>query len=204
MPELPEVEVFRQYMNSTSLHKKISNVEVKSKTILGKVSPHSLRTRLKDHQFISTSGYGKYLFAKNDNEDFLVIHFGMTGFLNYYKNSEEASKHIRLLIKFNNGYNLVFDDVRKLGRVYLVDNYKQFIKKKKLGIDPIREKINFSSFKKIVNGKKGSIKSVLMNQQILAGIGNIYSDEILFQAKINPKSAFDKLKKKNLMRFSKR
>jgi len=204
MPELPEVEVFRQYMNSTSLHKKISNVEVKSKTILGKVSLHSLRTRLKDHQFISTTGYGKYLFAKTDNEDFLVIHFGMTGFLKYYKNSDEATKHIRLLIKFNNGYNLVFDDVRKLGRVYLVDNYKQFIKKKKLGIDPIRGKINFSAFKKIINGRKGSVKSVLMNQQIFAGIGNIYSDEILFQAKINPKSAFDKLKKKNLMRFSKR
>ncbi len=198
MPELPEVEVFRKYFNSTSLYKKISNVEVKSKTILGKISPRSLQTRLKSHQFISTAGYGKYLFAKTDNENFLVIHFGMTGFLNYYKNTEEATKYIRVLISFKNGYHLAFDDARKLGRIYLADDYKQFIKKKKLGVDPIREKINYSTFKEIIYGRKGSAKSVLMNQQIFAGIGNIYSDEILFHSNINPNSSFNKLKEKEL------
>jgi formamidopyrimidine-DNA glycosylase len=198
MPELPDVESFRRYMNSTSLHKKIFNVEVKSKTILRKVSPRSIQTKLKNHQFISTLGYGKYLFAKTDNEDFLVMHFGMTGFLNYYKKPEEATKYISLLINFKNGYHLAFDDGRKLGHVYLAEDFNRFIKKKKLGVDPIREKINYPSFKEIVNGRKGSVKSVLMNQKILAGIGNIYSDEILFHAKINPKSAFNKLKEKNL------
>jgi len=204
MPELPDVETFRRYMNSTSLNKKISGVEVKSKTVLGKTPPRLLQTRLKNNQFISTQGYGKYLFAKTDNEDFLVIHFGMTGYLHYYKNRDDATKFIRFQINFSNGYHLAFDDARKLGRIYLTDDYKQFVKKKRLGIDPIREKINYSSFKKIINGKKGSIKSVLMNQQILAGIGNIYSDEILFQAKIHPNSVINKLKEKDIKEIFKK
>jgi len=199
MPELPEVESFRRYMNSTSLHKKISGIKVKSGTILGKnTSVQLLQKKLKNRQLISTSGYGKYLFAKTDNDNFIVMHFGMTGYLNYYKNSDEATRFERAIINFKNKYHLAFDDGRKLGRIYFTEDDKDFIKRKRLGVDPIREKINFNSFKEILNKKKSSVKSVLMNQQILAGIGNIYSDEILFQAKIHPKSALDKLKEKDL------
>jgi formamidopyrimidine-DNA glycosylase len=198
MPELPDVESFRRYMDSTSLHKKIKNVEVKSKTVLAGISPRALQTRLKGEKFKSTFGHGKYLFAETSRNDFLVMHFGMTGFLNYYKNSEEASRHIRMLINFTNGYHLGYDCRRKLGRIDLVDDYKEFLKKKKLGVDPVKEKISFSSFREITNGRKGSVKTVLMNQEILAGIGNIYSDEILFHAKIHPNSSFEKLKEKDL------
>lgn len=198
MPELPDVESFRRYFDSTSINKKISGVEVKSRSVLSGITPQALQKSLKDQKFKSTSGYGKYLFAETVNGKFLVMHFGMTGYLNYYKNPDEATNYIRFQINFNNGYHLAYDDGRKLGRVYLTDDYKRFLKKKKLGVDPVREKINYSLFKQIINGRKGSVKTVLMNQKVFAGIGNIYSDEILFHAKIHPNSSFNKFKEKHL------
>ena len=198
MPELPEVESFRRYMNSNSLHKKIDSVKVKSKTVLGKnIFNQLLQKKLKNQRFISTSGYGKYLFAKTNNNNFLVMHFGMTGYLNYYKDPEEATRFERVIINFKNGYRLAYDDGRKLGRIYITEDDKKFIKKKRLGVDPIRDRISYKSFKEILDGRKGSVKTVLMNQQVLAGIGNIYSDEILFQAKIHPKSDLDKFNEKD-------
>ncbi len=204
MPELPEVESFKKYLDSTSLHKKIKDVDVKSKTILANVTSRSLQIRLKNQKLKSTFRHGKYLFAETSKGEYLIFHFGMTGFLKYYKNPEEASKHIRMQINFSNGYHLGYDCARKLGRIDLVDDYQKFIEHKKLGVDPIREKINLGLFKEIIKGKKGSAKSLLMNQKIFAGIGNIYSDEILFQAKIHPNSDLKKLSENDIKEIYKR
>lgn len=127
-----------------------------------------------------------------------MLHFGMTGFLKYFKNAEEAPGHIRLLIDFENGFHLAYDCRRKLGLIDLTDDYEQFIKQKELGIDPLRENLDFALFKRIIQDKKGSVKSCLMDQQLIAGIGNSYSDEILFQSKIHPKSSINKLNETQL------
>ncbi|RPI68566.1 MAG: Fpg/Nei family DNA glycosylase [Ignavibacteriales bacterium] len=198
MPELPEVESFRLYMDSTSLNKTITGVEVQSSSVLAGVTKNALQKKLKGKKFLSTSGYGKYLFAETNNNEFLVMHFGMTGFLNYYKKRDEGGKYIRMQVNFKNGYHLAFDDRRKLGHIYFTDDLKKFIKKKRLGVDPVRENIGYSDFKKYLTGRRGTVKSVFMNQEIFAGIGNIYSDEILFHSKINPNTSFEKLKEKDL------
>ena len=83
MPELPDVETFMLYFNRTSLHKKIVNADVKSIDMPGKVSSRSLRQRLKNQKFDETKRHGKYLFAKLSNGYWLILHFGMSGFLNY-------------------------------------------------------------------------------------------------------------------------
>ena len=85
-----------------------------------------------------------------------------------------------------------------LGKVDLIDDIGEYIKKKKLGIDPLEDKLNLKDFYKLFNNRSGSIKSALMNQNILAGIGNIYSDEILFQAGIHPAANIKKLKESDL------
>ncbi|MFO7890460.1 MAG: DNA-formamidopyrimidine glycosylase family protein [bacterium] len=198
MPELPDVEIFKKYFDSTSLHQKIKNVDIKEIAMLGEVSPRSLQVRLKEQQFISTLRQGKYLFAKTDDEKWLVLHFGMTGFLKYFKNPDESPEHIRLLIDFDNKYHLAYDCQRKLGLIDLINDVHTFIRKKELGIDPYREKFDFEQFKKIVKGKRSTVKSVLMDQSLLAGIGNIYSDEISFQAKIHPGSRMKKLSDRDL------
>jgi formamidopyrimidine-DNA glycosylase len=126
------------------------------------------------------------------------MHFGMTGFLKYFKNSDEAPGHIRILINFNNGYHLAYNCTRMLGKVDIIDNVETYIEKKKLGIDPIEGKLKPKDFYRLFKNRSGSIKSVLMNQNVIAGIGNIYSDEILFQSGIHPFKNVKKLKENDL------
>ncbi|MFZ0391247.1 MAG: DNA-formamidopyrimidine glycosylase family protein [Calditrichia bacterium] len=198
MPELPDVEVFRKYLNSTALHQKIDKVEVKEKSMLGKVSSRSLQMRLKGAQFESTLRHGKYLFAQTDQKDWLVLHFGMTGFLRYFKNPDEQPGHVRLLIHFKNEYKLAFDCRRKLGLIDLTEDADQFIMGKDLGIDPWRQELDLGKFKERLQGRSGAVKSALMNQQIFAGIGNIYSDEILYQSDVHPETPVNNLNEKQL------
>ena len=199
MPELPEVETFRKYIDSTSLHKKISSTEVKNTRILGKVSSASLKRNLNGTKLTATKRHGKNLFVELSNHKWIVMHFGMTGFLKYYKNSAEAPGHVRALINFSNGYHLAYNCTRMLGKIDLVDDISGYIEEKKLGVDPIEGKLSVKDFCKLFNNKKSvSIKSALMNQNILAGIGNIYSDEILFQAGVHPATHVNRLKENDL------
>jgi formamidopyrimidine-DNA glycosylase len=149
--------------------------------------------QLKNEKFKSTSRHAKYLFAHTDNKKTLVLHFGMTGYLSYYKNDKDKPGHTRMLIDFENGYHLAFDCLRKLGRIYLIHDMEKFIEKKKLGPDPLTGKMNLTKFRNLLEGKRGSVKTTLMNQEIISGIGNIYSDEILFNAGIHPASKTEKL-----------
>lgn len=196
IPELPDVEAFKQYMDSTSLHKTIKEVEVKSKTILENVTAQELQSKLENRKFQSTRRYGKYLFVKLDNDYWLVLHFGMTGDLKYFKDIEKEPPHDRLLIRFSNGFHLAYDSQRKLGEVNLAEDVESFIQEKELGPDALD--LDFESFKEVLKGRRGTTKYTLMNQQIIAGIGNIYSDEILFQTGIHPKTKVNKLDEEKL------
>lgn len=198
MPELPDVEVFRRYMNATSLHQKIDRVSVEDPSVLGDVPTRSLQMRLKGRELVSTMRHGKYLFAETDDDEWLVLHFGMTGFLKYYKDTEQAPEHVRMRIAFANGYHLAYDCQRKLGLIDLTKDVGSFIEDKELGSDPYREDFGYDAFRDLLKGRRGSIKSSLMNQQLIAGIGNVYSDEILFQSGIHPASQVTNLRDKQL------
>jgi formamidopyrimidine-DNA glycosylase len=191
MPELPEVEAFGKYLNKTSLNKIIENVEVKSPELLQNMDANDFKEKLEGHKFQFTKRHGKYLFTHLDNDFWLILHFGMTGNLKYFKNDDEEPLYDRILIHFDDKSHLAFDDPRKFGKINLTSKMENFIKEKKLGADALE--IDFESFKKIFKKRKGAIKSALMNQHILAGIGNIYSDEILFQARIHPKIGVNNL-----------
>jgi len=191
MPELPEVESFKIYMDKTSLNKTIESVDVKSPEILQNIDKHELKNRLEKHKFQYTKRHGKYLFAHLDNNYWMVLHFGMTGKFIYFKNADEIPLYDRILIEFEDKSFLAFDDPRKFGKISLVHKTADFIKKKRLGPDACE--IELKSFQDIIKSRKGAIKTLLMNQNILAGIGNIYSDEILFQACVHPKTPASKL-----------
>jgi formamidopyrimidine-DNA glycosylase len=195
MPELPEVEMFRRYFGRTSLQQKIKEVRLYSPEMLRGISPKKLRDELKGHEFVSTGRHGKYLFAQLDSGRDLVLHFGMTGHLKYFNDPNKSPSYVRLLIQFANGYNLAFDCLRKLGKISLADDRRKFINDKKLGPDVLADDFDFNSFLEIVSQKKGSVKSILMNQHTLAGIGNLYADEILFQSRINPSQRINELSK---------
>jgi formamidopyrimidine-DNA glycosylase len=185
MPELPDVETFRRYMDATSLHQAIEKVQVKSRKVLGSVSARKLQADLRGHEFGSTRRHGKYLLVHVDDNTWLTIHFGMTGRLKYFRDRQEEPAHARLIIRFDNGFHLAYDCQRQLGKVDLAKDAESFIQEKKLGPDALD--LNVNAFVERLGRARGSIKAALMNQKIVAGIGNVYSDEILFQAGVHPK-----------------
>lgn len=184
VPELPDVEIFKQYFDATSLHQQVTDVQTRSKALLKGTFPSELSESLKGHSFVSTDRHGKYLFAHADKALVLVLHFGMTGYLKYFKDKEKDSPHDRFMITFENGFHLACDSQRKLGEIRLTENREDFIRGQHLGPDALR--ITWPDFRDPLSGSRASIKSALINQQILAGIGNVYSDEILFQAGLHP------------------
>ncbi len=189
MPELPSVEIFKKYFDKTSLHQPIIDVNVISPEILVETSSAQMKKSLEGHEFAESTRYGKYLFGKLDNNLFLIMHFGMTGHLHY--DTKNSSKYPRLLLKFSGGNFLAFDDARKFGKLGLTRDPDEFIKKKKLGPDALE--VNFEDFMEIFRGRKGMIKPLLLNQNILAGIGNLYADEILYQSRVHPLTHADQL-----------
>ena len=191
MPELPDVEVFKQYLDATSLYKTVENVEVKSSKILGKVSEQQLRTTLTGYKFQSTIRYGIYFFVSVEDNFWLTMHFGMTDSVKYFKSMNREPSHDRLLITFANGYHLAYNCQRKLGKVDLTENVEEFLKDKDLGPDVLD--LDFETYEETLQGRRGTVKYTLMNQHILAGIGNIYSDETLFQTGIHPKTKANNL-----------
>lgn len=193
MPELPDVEVLKQYVDATSLHKRIKQVRVQSSKVLENISTQELASDLQGSSFESTGRHGKYLFLKLASGRWLALHFGMTGFLKYFKNMQKEPAHDRLLITFENGYHLAYDCQRLFGEVQIVDDIEGFLEEKQLGPDALDTEFDFAAFKEVFAGRQGMVKSTLMNQQILAGIGNVYSDEILFRAGLHPKTKVNEL-----------
>jgi formamidopyrimidine-DNA glycosylase len=199
MPELPDVETFKRYLDATSLHQRIGDVDVRSGYVLKDVSAHDLARRLKGRCFESSCRHGKHLFVRADRDLWLRLHFGMTGSLRYFKGDEKAPRHARVLFVFKKDYRLAFDDQRKFGEVGLVKDVDQFLKKRALGSDALD--IDLSQFKDILAEHRGTVKSILMNQKLIAGIGNIYADEILFRARMHPATEISSLGDKALARL---
>jgi formamidopyrimidine-DNA glycosylase len=196
MPELPDVEVFKRYLNATSLHQTIRDVEVEDRRILHRLSAQRLKRSLIGHKFQSSSRHGKYVFVQLDNAHLVYFHFGMTGGLKYFKRQEKRPEYGRVFFHFANGYRLAYISQRLLGKIGLATSMAALIEKRNLGIDALR--MTFGSFKSAVRGREGAAKSFLMNQRWIAGIGNIYADEILFQSSIHPEAKMDRLPEERL------
>jgi formamidopyrimidine-DNA glycosylase len=186
MPELPEVEMARRHLHATALHQTIKAVEVNDERILARVSAKDLEKSLTGKQFHSASRHGKRLFLKLHDSLWLTLHLGLTGRLIYLESGAEEPRHTRLLISFDNGCRLAFDDPRIFGEVGLTKSPQAFLEERKIGPDALL--LGRESFIAIMSGRKGLIKPALLNQSLLAGLGNLYADEALFQAGICPKT----------------
>ena len=194
MPELPEVAYQKKYADATILHKKIVAVETGDKKIYQ--SPKSdFEKLLVSNQFESTTRLGKYLFLKLKKNGVLVMHFGMTGKLDFYQH-DETPKYTKLKLIFEDDSKLAFTCPRKFAKLYLAESVEAFQESHNLGVDALA--ISEKQFLDICDGRSGTIKGLLMNQSLIAGIGNMYADEVLFQTKIHPKSKVNNLSQKQL------
>jgi len=192
MPELPEVEGFRKYLEATSLKKKITAIShTDHKTIRGDVSV--FEEMVAGQSFVKTKRIGKYLFLKlSGKSGWVVVHCGMTGSFEQFKELDLLPKHTRILFHFEDGFHLAFNDPRKFGKVEWTPDVEQFRKAKKLGTDMLE--LDQEGFIKILLRKKGMIKPLLMNQSYFPGIGNWIADDALFQAQIHPETLCQDLK----------
>ncbi|MHA1104491.1 MAG: Fpg/Nei family DNA glycosylase [Promethearchaeota archaeon] len=194
MPELSEVETYKKYMDKTSLKLMIKDVQIRDTRIL-KIPEELFVKALKNKKFEGTIRHGKYLLIKLENQ-FLIMHFGMTGNLEYFEKAIDEPKYTKVLFKFTNGHFLSYISKRLFGHLDLTTSVEDFIAKKKLGPDAY--KMSCDEFKKTLVKRTAIMKSALLNQSIFAGIGNIYSDEILFQSKLNPKKKINTLDENEL------
>ncbi|MFW5914560.1 MAG: Fpg/Nei family DNA glycosylase [Thermoplasmatota archaeon] len=195
MPELPEVESFRRYISNTCLHKTIDGVRVSDDRILGDLQEVELRSALLERRFDKARRHGKYLGLLT-GERALVLHFGMSGFPRYYKRG--SPHHARLILDFRSGYHLALSCQRLFCRLHLADSLEAFVQAKGLGVDALSGSLGQGKFMEIMSSHRGKLKPALMDQSLVAGIGNIYSDEILFQARLPPTVRLEDLDRDDL------
>jgi formamidopyrimidine-DNA glycosylase len=184
MPELPEVESFKKYIDKTSIGKQIELINLVAPKMLINTTEKKLKSTLVGNVFKGTFRHGKFLFIELKKGGNLLLHFGLTGDLAFIKPGEEPPQKFVLRFHFHDDSDLFFTDTRKMGKIALVDDIKSFIAERGYGKDALT--ITKQEFIESLKKKKIAIKTVLMDQKILAGVGNEFSDEILFQAKIHP------------------
>jgi len=192
MPELPDVEKFKRYLDATSLGRRIAEVAVTDRRLLDGISPRRLADRLEGRWFAETRRHGKWLLVRlepEDRDDWLALHFGMTGTLFHEKDAGEPPEYTRVLVRFTGGRRLAVVSMRMLGRVDLARSPERFVRRRDLGPDALRA--DWPTFRERLGGRRGMVKTTLMNQSVLAGIGNISADEIAFHARLHPRARLD-------------
>lgn len=193
MPELPEVETYRRYFAKHALHQRIARVDVRDERILGEVRKEAFARKLRGREFTGARRHGKHLFA-DAGGTWLHLHFGITGDLAYYRDRAKEPRFARVVFEFDNGAHLAFEDMRLFGLVDLIASPDELIGRKRLGADPLEPSFTFKKFAALLERRRGAMKSLLMSQEIVAGLGNLYVDETLYQTGIHPRRGVDKLK----------
>jgi len=196
MPELPEVETIVQGLKAPLCNRKINNVFVRDERIVG--YPDDLKyfkSKLEGYDISSLGRRGKYIIIEISSNKLLIIHLRMTGQLLIKDRGEEIAKHTHIILQLDNKTDLRFNNVRKFGRMYLIDpeNPEQAGGFANLGPEPLTAEFTAKKLKEIIEGRSTSIKNILLNQQLIAGIGNIYCDEALFRSGVRPDRPADKL-----------
>ena len=192
MPELPEVETIRKDLEKEIVGKKIIRVEIfQKKSIKNRLN--KFKKELKNNFITSVQRKGKLLiFELKKTKKHLLVHLRMTGQLIYNK-KEKKNEHTGALIYFKDGSILHFNDIRRFGYMKVVDQKEKNKIIDNLGIDLLDKKFTFGKFKNLLKNRNGMLKAMLLNQKMIAGIGNIYADEICFLAKLNPSRKIDSL-----------
>ena len=199
MPELPEVNTVMKDFRKTALHLKIVKVIVHDQKIIRNAGGEEFIEKLSGQNFVDTFRQGKYFFAAMDNGLEVLFHLGMTGDLVYYFDPADQPRYERFNIQFENGMILGYDDLRKFSNIRILEDRVRYIESIQLGPDALT--ITHQNFVQAFKDKSSSVKSVMMDQQLMAGIGNLYADEICYQARIHPASIAGLLKSKHLKKL---
>jgi len=184
MPELPENEAQRQTLERECLNRTIEQAELGDNISYIELPGSNELGRLKGRQFTETRRHGKNVFAGSKSGPWITVHLGMTGWLIPFDSPDDPPDHTKFLVTFEGDRRLAFRCPRKLGHVRVIDDPDAYIEEQGFGPDALD--IAKDAFCAAIGGTRSAIKSALMSQTKLAGIGNLWSDEILFHIGIGP------------------
>ena len=214
MPELPEVEVLRRQLEKEYVGKRVRTVDVKTRQYVkeaktgGKrvtkrnITPKEFEKQLIGGKVKGVHRKGKYLAFELDNKTHLVFHLGMSGHIVKATARRAADKHTHVVLHFTQGGEIRFFDARRFGECYVAEAEVYAEAMSDIGIDPINEQLPWQLFGEMVSQRRAKMKSLLMDQEFIAGLGNIYSDEVLFQAGLPWDRSSDSLTSNEVRRLS--
>jgi len=211
MPELPEVETIRRDLIKRVIGKKIKKVTIKKSRLVKNPNNYFIRT-LVDNKIVKIDRVGKLIIFVLKNNLYLLTHLKMTGQLIYINDKNKTvgghsftsdkmdypNQYTYIMIGFADSSNLYFNDIRTFGYMQIVDNKDLQLIKERFGIEPLTKDFTITNWEKLFKNRKTTIKALLLNQQLIAGIGNIYADEICFAAKVRPMRTVNKLTKQEV------
>ena len=186
MPELPDVEVFRRRLDDAAASRRITDAKVKDARLLDGISAPELERRLVGRRILSTQRHGKHLIAMLEDGMAFILHFGMTGAIESSAEGVAPPRYEVLHMRLGRDRWASVTSRRKLGHIWLTGDVATFLKDHSQGPDALAKTLNAKAFTTALGGKRSTLKSALMDQARIAGIGNIYADEILFQACLHP------------------
>ncbi len=184
MPELPEVEVISQGLQHLISQSTIQGVEVLWPRAVARPEVPAFICELTGRRVMGVSRRGKFLLFALDNGRWMLAHLRMTGGFCVLPAAAPAHAYVRVIFHLADGRDLWYVDVRKFGRLYLADTPEEVLQD--LGVEPLSAEFTAGRLADILSRRKGHIKPLLLNQGLIAGLGNIYADEALFRAGIHP------------------
>ena len=191
MPELPEVQTVIEGIKPKILNKKILDFKKYVSKLRYPIS-QSIKNKIKGRLVKSVYRRAKYIIIDLNNNQSIIIHLGMSGrIIILGSENNQLFKHRHFIIKFSNNVKLIYVDPRRFGLIKVLPSNSLFKSKifKHLGVEPLGKGFSGKYLKKVCGNKKASIKSTIMNQKYVVGVGNIYASESLFLAKVNPLKA---------------
>jgi len=199
MPELPEVEIVKRGLEKAIDGCVLTNIDQR-RPDLRIPFPDNLESRVRDKKVNSLERRGKYIKINLSDDQVLVIHLGMSGRVLIIPDDDnyKPEKHDHLILGFNNGCSIIYNDARRFGMVMLIDSseietHPSF---SKMGPEPLGNEFNGDVLAQRLSGKKVPIKNALLDQRIVAGVGNIYACEALFMYAIDPQRPSSSLNNK--------
>ncbi|MCQ4079313.1 Fpg/Nei family DNA glycosylase [Streptomyces sp. RB6PN25] len=183
MPELPDVESFRHVLDSHGRGRRIEDVEVNDAGVLRGVTARRLRQALRGRRFRAPGRHGKWLIARTDGPA-VLMHFGMTGELVGGPQAEERHPHDRVVFVLDHG-RLCYRDQRKLQGIRLADD-EAAVERLLADQGPDALDVGRQEFAEAIGVRRGGLKSALIDQSVLAGLGNLLADEILWRSRLHP------------------
>jgi len=198
MPELPEVEIFARELRSDLVGQRVTTVEVRWPAIVASHPPDAFAALLLGTHILDVARRGKYLLFPLSTGETLIVHLRMTGRF-FLAPSPQRGKHVHVLMALSNGKWLHYQDVRKFGRFYLEEDPQRFLGP--LGPEPLDPTWTAALFWRALQKHRLPVKAALLNQRIVAGLGNIYADEALFAAGIDPRRPANALSREDVLRL---